>query len=152
MTEALPSSTPSLIAFGIAAAALCLGIYFGWTHDPIDLNRSGAVIAIAGIYLTYSKYLVRAEQQLETYVTERFDDAMSKVLDSWENEGKPIDNFLFERRLRTNVRNKLHSGVRSRIVALRSSFQRVEIGLIAVGTILSGFGDLIVCTLKRAVA
>jgi len=158
-----------IIAFLAAAIFLAGGLYLALFLEEIWLNRTGALIIIVGVLLASSRFhekkliemRAKSEKEFESHFKTlgQVYEGWDKVMDALENVNdiktninikkidlaKKIELVEMESELKTLIKemyDELHT--KSKII-----IKKYEIILIVLGTLLNGFGDLLILLVRH---
>lgn len=139
---------PVVYAVSFTVVALVIGTYLSWTRTDASLNRAGALIIVAGILLGASRFYDWVEQKFAGFVNAKFDDVANDALQKIESKiGQPL-TLQQREEVKRSARTSLHADVAAILGEDRSHLKKWELWLIVGGTILNGFGDLLVQGIK----
>jgi hypothetical protein len=147
---------PELLAFTASILVFAIGCNLGWRTQAVWLNRAGSLIIVAGVLLAASRFhermvakvLKHAEDNLENDEA-KFKSALSKtvpadMVEQW------ISDPDFAQIKAAAIAEARSEWSLSFLEPAKRRIKSAEICLVVGGTLLNGFGDFIIDSVKAA--
>ncbi len=147
MYRFIGKNAPVIYALTFSFVVFVGGLCLAWQCNPIWLNRSGALIIIAGVLLGASRFYEWVQQKVSVFVSENYDSISNDALVAVESETGPLSEQERER-LKTAVNRELDKDLGELLEDGKKHLKRWELYLIVGGTFLNGFGDLLISWVK----
>lgn len=130
-----------LVAIGITLAILILGYAWGMYTKPFNFTRAGELIVITGIIFAGLDLTGRLSL-VDEWVIMRLERIRPIILPGWGRKAQQEAQGKIERReiLEENVT----SGVKEATDKARVRLRSIEISILILGSLICGFGDLVV--------
>lgn len=140
--------TPVVIALVFSCGAVITGTWLAWRGDPIWLNRTGAMIIIAGVLLGASRFYEWVQQKVGDYIQANFDTIASKALNAVDAERTEPLSHEDRNRIHDQVKEGLHKDFGEIFAEGKSRLKKWELYLVVIGTFLNGFGDFLISLIR----
>lgn len=141
---------PEIEALTKSLYFIVIGTYLAWYYDPVWLNRAGALVIIIGILLAKSRYPDWSQRRLMQLLDTSFEDIYNDAIlisKDYSDTLSDKDHAL----LQIALRNKLKAQSNAIYETTKSRLKNWEINIVIVGTLLNGFGDLVVSFIKKLI-
>jgi hypothetical protein len=141
---------PEIGALAKSLYFIVIGTYLAWYYDPVWLNRAGALVIIIGILLAKSRYPDWSQRRVMQLLDTNFEDIYNNAI----FVSKECSNTLSDKdhaQLRIAFKNKLKEQSNAIYEITKSRLKNWEINTVIGGTILNGFGDLVVSFIKKLI-
>jgi len=133
------------VAIGITLAILILGYVWGMYTRPFNFTRSGALIIVTGIIFAALDLTDRLTL-VEEWVVARLERIRPTIIPAWSKKGQErIDEKIKRRAI---LEENVTSRVKEATDKARARLRFIEVSILILGTLVYGFGDLIVVHLK----
>lgn len=140
------------ISVGLSFTLLAVGFWAGVAKEPAWLNRCGSLIIVIGVGVAAFKLKDILQQQIEGFRKKHEPQQLKQLEDAWEKFwGRPLDTS-FKERLRQDVRSKTVEVFDAYIQRRVERVRNVEISLLILGSLVNGFGDLLIGMVKPLLA
>jgi hypothetical protein len=128
-------------AIGITLVILVLGYLWGSYTDPHNFTRAGELIVVTGIIFAGLDLTGRLSL-VDEWMVARLERIRPVIVPGWGKRGQEQAQEKIERReiLEENVT----SGVKEATDKARSRLHYIEISILILGSLICGFGDLVV--------
>ncbi len=133
------------VAIGITLVILILGYVWGMYTDPFNFTRAGELIVVTGIVFAGLDLTGRL-YHVDEWVVAQLERIRPVIVPGWGRRAQEQAQEKIERReiLEENVT----SGVKEATDKARSRLRYIEISILVLGSLICGFGDLVVVTWK----
>ncbi|WP_252088711.1 hypothetical protein [Pseudomonas sp. MWU13-3659] len=132
------------ISVGLSSGILVAGVWAGFAHDALWLNRCGSLIIVIGVAVAAFKLNDILRQQIERLREKHEPEQLKQLEDAWEKFwGGPLDPS-FKAKLLEGVRSKTEEVFGAYIKRRVERVRNVEISLLILGTLVNGFGDWLI--------
>lgn len=132
-------------AVGITLVILILGYVWGMYTDPYNFTRAGELIVIIGIIFAGLDLTDRLSL-VDEWVAARLERIRPTIIPGWGKRGKEQAQEKFERR--EILEGNVTSGVKEATDKARSRLRFIEVSILILGSLVCGFGDMIVVPWK----
>jgi hypothetical protein len=128
-------------AIGITLVILILGYVWGMYTDPLNFTRSGELIVITGIIFAGLDLTGRLSL-VDEWMVARLERIRPVIVPGWGKKGQEQAQEKLERR--EILEGNVTSGVKEATDKARVRLRFIEISILILGSLICGFGDLVV--------
>ncbi|MGE0351055.1 hypothetical protein [Hydrogenophaga sp.] len=131
--------------------ALAVGAWLAWYYDPTWFNRAGSLVIVSGVLLAVSRFhgWVHAEQM--KHLQENFDAIVDTMVWGSVNNSQNLTPEV-KQRTESVFREQVQHRLAENYAAAKDELRAWEVLLVVAGTLINGFGDWSITTLKRLLA
>lgn len=92
MYRFIGKNAPVIYALTFSFVVFVGGFCLAWQCNPVWLNRAGALIIIAGVFLGASRFYEWVQQKVSVFVKENYDSISNDALVAVESETGPFSD------------------------------------------------------------
>jgi hypothetical protein len=142
---------PQVSAVGTSLMALAVGAWLAWHYDPTWFNRAGSLVIVSGVLLAVSRFhgWVHAEQM--KHLQENFDTIVDTMMCGSVNTPQDLTPEA-QQRIESVFLEQVQRKLAENYAAVKDELRAWEVLLVVAGTLINGFGDWSITTLKRLIA
>jgi len=141
----LKSSYHEKLAIVITLVILILGYVWGMYSRPFNFARSGSLIIVTGIIFAALDLTDRLAL-VDEWVVATLERIRPTMISAWSKKGQEKTNEKIKRR--EILEENFTSRIKEATDKARGRLRFIEVSILILGTLVYGFGDLIVVQLK----
>ena len=139
--EAMAYSLSMLITFG--------GMYLAFTYEGVWLSRAGSLVVCIGVIFSVSRVNEILSAKVGKFVAENYNDVFSEVFAATGQELEQSFTAEQKSKLEAELYKSMVGDINDELDKRKRKLKLHEVAIILAGTLLNGFGDWLVGSLKH---